>query len=548
MAILKKIIFGILLFWGIGFVYVMPQTMILIDKSGSMEGFFQTGSLNNICSRVNDVIENSAFPGGRLYGFAQSGLQACDQLNQMFPGGNTLIDRALREALEHSSSPELIIIITDNIQDTGGQDTVNDVTLFYDILKEDRVQWVFIFPLKLEFNGWTYHSPQWQGTRASILYAVLLKKDNLSAEAQEKREKELLKVVEQLEKSLPSSGIRCKPLEKGVNISIRKSKKMGKNIDITTGGIKVVYGTFNATPRFSLKLELASKYSNIAVNRAALEGAAVGKIDVSGFFKKVDKDDFKVTIIPDSADIQPGQVDDRYLIDVLCKKLDYDKNLFSLIKMAFGSNGEVSGNLWIKLRIPKQNFQLLPSIIENYGTTDKRDPGRIYGLERLIPVLVEGDEVVIEKPVNFKITIPYPRWTIFILFGLLAIVLLLLFVGFMAYRSFTRCFNLRVNGKEEGQVKFSPLTWTPVQTGEAGTLCRAKLDGKMIAAAPVPCYRWAGEDQGALSVRSFAANDAFTLIDDKDNSFVIELVLAESKENDDKEVTNEEEDGKFFQD
>ena len=112
------------------------------------------------------------------------------------------------------------------------EDEEHDISKFYSLLNEDIVEWVFIVPLQMDFDGKIFPADKnkkpftWKGQRASILYAVLIKKDNLSPREQQKREEQFLETVGSIEKTVQSSRIRCKPLEKGVIFSVRKLKKI----------------------------------------------------------------------------------------------------------------------------------------------------------------------------------------------------------------------------------------------------------------------------------------------------------------------------------
>lgn len=61
MAILKKLSVGVLVFFFIGWCLAASQSLILIDKSGSMKGFFNSGSLENVYNGVNLALSASAF-------------------------------------------------------------------------------------------------------------------------------------------------------------------------------------------------------------------------------------------------------------------------------------------------------------------------------------------------------------------------------------------------------------------------------------------------------------------------------------------------------
>ncbi|MGD2091225.1 MAG: hypothetical protein PVH61_33930 [Candidatus Aminicenantes bacterium] len=551
MAILKKLCVGILVFLFMGRCLTASQSLVLIDKSGSMKGFFNTGSLENVYNGVNLVLSASAFPGTQLFGFAAKGLQEYKKFDSMEVGGYTVIHQALQQALD--KQPNLIIIITDNIPFASAEDEEHDISKFYSLLKEDMVEWVFIIPLQMDFDGKIFPADKnkasfaWKGQRASILYAILLKKDNLTVQERRKREEDFLKTVAAVEGAVQSLRIRCKPLEKGVVFSVRKVKKIGKHINITSEGIKVNFKSFNASPRFGLKLRLASKYSNIAVRQAVLEGIALGKAKAAGLFKEIDKKDLRISIAPNVTDLEPGQVDEDCRIEINCKKLDYDKDIFSLLKMPFAGNGEIYGNFRIKIRIPKGNLQLIPAIMKKYNTQNIDDPKGIFRLNELVPMLAPGEEIQINKNIKFHINMPYPGWAIFVFLGLLALVVLLGWLGVIVYKNSRHRFNVIINRKEQDQVITAyPVIWCGLYSDDAGKIGKIKIRGNMVVVEPMPGYRWENEEEDAPLSRQFIFNDSFTLISDEEDAFLVELVPLESPIKHKKEADDEE--NEFFED
>ncbi len=551
MAILKKLSVGVLVFLFMGWCLTASQSLVLIDHSGSMKGFFNSGSLEKVYNGVNLVLSASAFPGTQLFGFAAKGLQEHKKFDSIEVGGYTVIHQALQQALE--KQPGLIVIITDNIPFTSAEDEEHDIGKFYSLLKDDMVEWVFIIPLQMDFDGKIFPADKkkapfaWKGQRASILYAILLKKDNITVQEQQKREEDFLKTVTAVEGAVQSHRIRCKPLEKGVVFSVRKVKKIGKHINITTEGIKVNFKSFNASPRFGLKLRLASKYSNIAVREAKLEGVVLGNLKTSGFFKEIAKKDVAISIVPNRADLEPGQVDERFSIEVNLKKLDYDNNIFSLLKMPFSGDGEIDGSLRVKVRIPRGNLQLLPSIIQQYGSQNIDDPKGIFKLNELVPMLAQGEEIEINKNIKFNINMPYPGWTLFVFFGLLALVALLGWSGVVFYKNSRHRFNVIINRKEQGQVVMAyPVIWSGLYSDEAGKIGKIKIKGNMVVVEPMPGFRWENEEEDAPLSRQFIFNDSFTLISDEEEAFLVELVPLESRKKHEKEADDEE--NEFFED
>ena len=110
MAILKKLnllISGCVLLLFLSLSLEAGQAMVIIDKSGSMRGFFRTGALGDIYNGIRSAIKSSPlFPEVELYGFDTKGLLPYTSFNAITPAGDTLIDKALKEAL--NKKPDLI--------------------------------------------------------------------------------------------------------------------------------------------------------------------------------------------------------------------------------------------------------------------------------------------------------------------------------------------------------------------------------------------------------------------------------------------------------
>ena len=541
MAILRKKICLLFILTLSCFCLNADQSMVIIDKSGSMRGFSQTGELKRVYHSINDALKKTKeFSNIHLYAFDENGIVPYKKFEEIKYYGDTLIDKAIKDALKKRS--DLITILTDNIQDPGGKNPNSDVTKFYTLLKRNLVEWVFIFPLSLDFDGWTYHNPEWKGKRAAIIYILLLRKNTPTGEEKEKREQVFLNTVDNISNSLNSPLIRCKPLETGVKMNFKKIEKINRNINVTPKEVNISFEDFTSTPSFILRLVLTSKYSNIAVNKGKLEGAAIGRIRQEGLFKDIKSSNIEILAQPPEATLPPQTVDDRYKIVTNIQNLNYKKDLISLLRMPFSKNGIISGVMSIEMKIPHQNLQLRSDILEKYSTTTRSDPGRIFGLNQLVPLLTEGKEVMINKSIKFNVLMPYPGWPGVLLFALLLVIIILPFVAVKFFKASCNRFILIINGQEQAEVKFFPFLWTHLHSPEYGAICKVKFKGNTMNVQLLPGYNWGDEDCGDTPLRSFGRNDSFSLSDDEGESLFIELSPIEKKtyEKDQEEVYDEE--------
>ncbi|UCH94781.1 MAG: hypothetical protein JSV88_31600 [Candidatus Aminicenantes bacterium] len=545
MAVLRKTLFLLL-----GLVVIFHpgkagESLVVIDKSGSMRGFYETGSLKKIYNDIREELKKSWLSSNvRLFGFSIKGLVPYKRLEDIIPGSHTLIDKALKDGF--ALKPDVILIITDNIQDPDGISQTSDITKFYSLLKKEIVEWVFIFPLKMPFNGWVYNIGNWKKERAALLYAILLKNPNDSQSQRDKREEEFKKLASQIEKVVHSSRIRCKPLEKGVIMTLKKPGKQNIKINFTTAGVDVKFKSFTPKPRFSLKLILKSAYENISV----IEGIIIGikKLENKGLFKDINLEDSKVDVVPGYIkNLEPSKTADNYLVTIELDKLKLDKNLFSLMKMPFHEEGIISCQLKLQINIPKHKLQLPKEIIDKYGTSRRDDPERICGLNQLVPVLVETDDVVINQEKEFNIIIPYPGWAIFVLLGFFAAVILVAWLVYYVIKHPGKVFKLYVNGEETGEVKFYLFLWSQLYSFEHGVMGKAKIKGAAVLVQPAPGFNWL--DETDRTPKRFERSDrvSFSLSSEEGESILVELTPQESKIDEEAEVPYEES-GKIFDD
>ena len=551
MAILKKLkllTLGCVLLLFLSLSLEAGQAMVLIDKSGSMRGFFKTGALGDIYNGVRSAIKSSPlFPEVELYGFDTNGLQTYTGFKAIKPAGDTLIDKALMEAI--NKKPDLIIIITDNIQDPGGENTTSDVTKFYQLLKRPVVEWVFIFPLKLPFDGWVYSHGQWSGQRAAVMYAVLLQKQDIAVHEEEQREGEFLETVSRIETEARTNRIRCKPLEKGVRMIFKEKKKQKGKVNITTRDVKIKFDTFTPNPSFSLKLILSSKYSNIAISKAKIEGIKSGNLEKVGLFKDINNNALVPSVFPTSInDLRPSTSQEHYRVDIKLKNVKLDQSLGALLKMPFTRYGEISGEIKLLIHVPKQELQLKPEILDRFGTDRRDDPSKIFALNQLVPVLAESEKVEISERKRFTIIMPYPGWPVVVLLFLAALLALLGFLGYKLLHNTGNTFMFKVNGDEQGHLRFLPLQWKSLYGNEFGTMCRARKKRNTIEIVPYSGFQW--HEIGETNIRRFEMmeNISFSLLKGDGQSIMVELILLDAKKKEEKEDAFYEESQELFED
>lgn len=550
MAILKRVLIlvGIIIFLGVNIHAV--DSYIIVDKSYSMNGFFNTGTMKKVYEIVWAELKKSRrFSNPRLYAFDDDGIDPYTFFTGIIPSGFTRIDLALERAL--AEKPELIMLLTDNIQHPGAGQPPGEVMAFYNLMKQDLVEWVFIFPLKMEFSGVTYgadgkHNIVFNGKRAALLYAILLKKEGCSDQERQERENEFKDITGKIDKLINSLRIRCKPLEKGVDMKLLELKQPlghGKP-NITSEGVRIKFNEFTSAPRFSMKIKVTSLYENIVVSKASIEGSVegvtVGEIETKGLINDIKDRDVEISVTPDTIeDLTPGLIEERYHIAVKIQNLNLKDDLGAIIKMAVMKEASViSIKVILRIKIPKQNLQLIPELLDRYSTNSLDAPSRIYGLDKLVPVLTEKDAVEIEKPIRFFIDMPYPSWPKWVFFGLLAAIIGAIVLGFIFYKTMKKTFILKINTKEIETLIFFPFAWKKLYS-DYGVMGRAKLKGKdKMAVKLFTGFQWLPkrEDEGDLKTFDSVESISFSLSTKEEDVLHIELIPMKSKE-EEKEVS-----------
>jgi hypothetical protein len=192
----------------------------------------------------------------------------------------------------------------------------------------------------------------------------------------------------------------------------------------------------------------------------------------------------------------------------------------------------------LRIKVPRQNLQLVPQLLHQYSTDSMEDPSRIYGLDKLVPVLTETEEVNIDKQIRFAIDMPYPAWPKAVFFALLAGLALFAFLWYKGYKGIKKIFTFKINSKEQGLLTFYPFIKKKLDS-KHGVMCRVKLKTKnRMAVKTLMGFKWvqSGEDEPDLKILDWTESISFSLLTENDHVLQIELIPINKTKHEDEEV------------
>ncbi len=383
---------------------------IVIDSSGSMAGFYNTGSIRMLVVNLQKILG-----GAKIYLFNDRGLELVkktDSLNSV--KRNTRIDLAIKGFIGNSvSRPSAIWLITDNVQDRTETPYIDASTKdFYSILQQDTFARIYIMPCFLDFSGKIYlnregrqYSENYTGRKGLIIYGILL---------DEKFRKQFDDLANRFTSTLTgyeSKILLSKPLDKETFDLKPAETPAGEepaNIRLTEKGI--FYGKgFKEGKKFQIKfyIKLLSKFNDLIVS---------GKVNASivdDHFKSTGFKDtpVKCSINPQKVNIAPGKTSEEiYKVTISLDKVKMRIDPASIIRAALsGKPGRIDGKIKIEVQVPREGFRFTDDVLRHYNTDDINDYKRIYGMGSLINYMAVD---VTSIPIYYDIilAVNYPYW------------------------------------------------------------------------------------------------------------------------------------------
>lgn len=361
---------------------------ILVDRSGSMTFYYQSGLVNDLVEKIDSVLR----PQGhvQLVAFSDSvkPIQGVKDLTSVPWGAFTYLDKAIDFVIKNQYA--IAWMITDNIQDEPGAVEGENTKKFYQKLRGDSVRKVVIFPLV-----------QRPGVPGIVIYAILL-----SPNGSEQFEKGVSHFLESVKGTYKTEALRMKPLDRD---TVEMSFVGGRLVPGETTAVykegQVIYET--------LEIRFKSRLDHLKVIDAKLEvptaSVEFGPASVLSPEKK------EIAITPVTVpNLDPqGETEQTYTVSIDLGKIKLKRGLLTLWRAAWGKPREnVKLNLTFLMRVPQKNFKFKDSFLRTYNASSlqlAKSSGKVYGIESLPSLLAEGTtSIIVESPISFWVE--YPWW------------------------------------------------------------------------------------------------------------------------------------------
>lgn len=414
-----------------------PRHRILIDRSGSMKGFFDSGKIND----VHDLLRDLSGLTGDSYYFIDRELVPLGQETANF-GNNTYLLNALDLALAQQPAPAILWVVTDNQPSVGNQtESDQDIAQFYDRLRSDAIKRLYFFPLKLDFKGKLYRddghqelSPAYAGKRGLLIYALLLDE---SAGVEFERVTTEFQARYQRASAGEMRRVLIKPLEQD---TVTARLIPGDKFRVENES-QLVAGDFNedAPIKGDFKIELTSQLGQMKISRADIDVRVPDKFRTGDFTESEIKPDFT------PRDLQDFEPQNKRIVAVTINApgVHIRNNLVSWWNCITKNRGEINGNIQIAIKVRGQNLDVVSNLADEFGTTSdiynnasENVQSRIYKLADLVKKMMPERELDLRPRIGnskdgmipVRLVVRYPKRPLWWLIGAIFLLLVLFFL------------------------------------------------------------------------------------------------------------------------
>ena len=452
------------------------KNAIVVDSSGSMAGFYNTGSIRMLVVNLQKILG-----GADIYLFSDKGPEKvgrADSLNSI--NRDTRIDLAIQGFLkEPASRPDALWMITDNVQDRTETPFVDASTRdFYSILRQDDFQKILIMPCYLDFNGKVYanregsqYSTNYTGRKGLIIYGILMNKAvkapvKKGAKSQEDpRKKQFDDLATRFASTLrayESKLLLAKPLDKATFDllpagQIPNNEKA--NVTLNERGIYLGKGfkEGNKIP-IVFYVKLLSKFEDLIVSGKVIASVADNQFTSIGFRDA----HVACTIFPEKVNVDPGKTTETiYKVTINIEKVRMKLDPVSILRAAFsGKPGTLESIVRLEVQVPREGFRFTNAVLNAYNTDDIQDFKKIYGMGSLINYMPAD---ITSIPIEYRmiLAVSYPHWPLVLMIILIIILVFLIYVLSRAVSSASAGkFAVSVGGQDERITSLTPLIGT----------------------------------------------------------------------------------------
>jgi hypothetical protein len=472
---MKKAFFPIIvliIFMGYSCYSSEMEHAIVADSSGSMAGFYNTGAIKMLVINLQKILG-----GANIYLFSDSGPQRVNKADALTSiNRDTRLDLAFQGFLNNTDRPDVVWLITDNIQDRTETPYIDANTKeFYDILRQEDFQKILIMPCFLDFNGKVFvnqegrqFSANYTGKKGLVIYGILMNKATKmpikkGAKIQEDpRKKQFSSLAERFASTLTgyeSKLLLAKPLDKATFDlqpvgQIPNNEK--PNVTLTDKGTFFGKG-FKEGHKIPIVfyIKLLSKFDDLIVS---------GKINASvanNRFTSVGFRDASVAcdIYPEKVNVDPGKTTEAiYKVTINLNKVRMKLDPVSILRAAFsGKPGTVEGVTRLEVQVPREGFRFTNEVLNAYNTDDIEDYQRIYGMGSLINYMPADITTI---PIEYKmvLAVSYPHWPLVVV---IILALAFIFIIYLAIRIISSVgsvkYGISIGGQDERVTSLLPL-------------------------------------------------------------------------------------------
>jgi hypothetical protein len=351
------------------------DTILLIDRSGSLRPYYQSGEVRSLARRLAAACESTGRLDLAVFDTEFTPITSLDSPDFAERGRDTQLHGALLQARGKYAQ---IWLLTDNVQDVAGD---KDMTRFYEALKEHGIRHVYVFPL--------LHQPPPEAP-GLLIYAISTRDDSSRLQKQIAAFRQTTGDLQQL------SELLMKPLgENSIEVEVLGQPKP----------LKFAEGS---ALRIEDNIRIRAKFPHLYFETSPAQGGQAASPFVGDSCLVAEKNDSE--IFPRSVQTQNAA---EYRVKADFGRVHLKTTLPCIWQAGFQRSRE-SGEIEtpIIIRVPQRNLRLSPAFLRRFTAADEqeaRQTGKIAGLQHL-PEFLAPQETIVPIRIPHQVTVTYPPW------------------------------------------------------------------------------------------------------------------------------------------